>query len=117
MQETFLLDIDWFFVVGKSEKIEDKSDIFQVDIPEKYSNIAYKTLTSLAYLKANLGPKKWVIKMDDDLNFRLDAILSQLKASQKLNDLHCPAILLNMPNALPKGQFSNVNVATAADFL
>lgn len=75
----------------------------QLDIEDKYSNIPLKTLTSFAHLWTKLNQDlEWIIKMDDDLELRLDAIWSQLKESKCETDLHCPAVMKNMPNALPK---------------
>ncbi len=92
-----------FFQAQIEEEMNQHKDILQFDIEDNYSNIAYKTLATYAYLFQAFEAKiKWIIKMDDDLDLKLDQILSQLGASKHFNDLHCVSMLKNMPNALPK---------------
>ena len=45
---------------------------------------------------------QWIIKIDDDLDLYMDKIIKKLENSPHHNDLHCPVVFHNIPNAVPK---------------
>ena len=90
---TFQIDLD-------KEKNE-YGDILQLSIEEGYENLAYKTLAGFAWIWRQYGENlQWIIKLDDDLDLKLDKFLNKLPTTTygtKDNSLYCHAIMRKMP--------------------
>ena len=63
--------------------------------------MAYKTLAGFAWIWRQYGTNlQWIIKLDDDLDLKLDKFLNKLPTityETKDNSLYCHAIMRKMP--------------------
>ena len=70
-------------------------DILQLSINDGYQNLAYKTLSAYAWIWQTFDTSlNWVIKLDDDLDLKMNKILDRLplNESQSYPYVHCPCI-------------------------
>ena len=71
-------------------------DILQLSVEEGYRNLAYKSLATFAWIYEHFQHDlQWIIKMDDDLEVKMDKIISSLPDGDS-NAIHCPALMINM---------------------
>ena len=82
-------------------------DILQLSIDDGYKNVPYKTLSGYAWTWLNFknNPSlQWIIKLDDDLDLKMEKIVSKLpiitsnqtSLSNKQTDIICPCIMRKM---------------------
>ena len=107
------------FQAGLKEENEKFGDLLRLSIEDKYDHLAYKTLSSFAWLWNNFKDSEldWIIKMDDDLDVKLDKVIRQLSQirhkKEASSDVHCHAIMRGMPpernqNGVNRKLYTNV---------
>ncbi len=105
-------DVAWAFLLGtpSSNEIQSKLetenqkhvDLLQFSIEDKYENLSLKSLSAFLWSWNKNKSIEWVIKMDDDLEVQLDAILTKLDSFKENKDvIYCPGVLKNMPSDHP----------------
>ena len=93
----------FFFQIELDKEMEQYGDILQLSIEEGYKNLSYKTLAGFAWIWRLYGDNvQWIIKLDDDLDLKMDKFLDNLPSSAsakdtKDNSLYCHAIMRKMP--------------------
>jgi len=83
-QNYFLL-----FLLGQTSKTEVQEqllsenlvhgDLMQISVKDHYSTLAYKTLSGFIWANRFCGSVRYVIKIDDDINFDVDTLNSIVK--------------------------------------
>ena len=84
-------------------------DILQLSIDDGYQHVPYKTLSGYAWTWLNFKDNpylQWIIKLDDDLDLKMDKIINKLPISmnqtslsshkQTESDIYCPCIMRKM---------------------
>lgn len=103
--------INLFFLTLQAEielEMQCHGDILQLSIDDGYKNVPYKTLSGYAWTWLNFknNPSlQWIIKLDDDLDLKMEKIVSKLPittnqttllTTNKETDIICPCIMRKM---------------------
>ena len=110
--EHFLGIINLFFLTLQAEielEMQCHGDILQLSIDDGYKNVPYKTLSGYAWTWLNFKDNpslQWIIKLDDDLDLKMEKIINKLPISinqtslspnkQRESDIYCPCIMRKM---------------------
>ena len=94
----------FFFQIKINKEMQQHDDILQLSISDGYDNLAFKTLSAFAWswleFKDNNDKHvEWIIKLDDDLDLKMDKIIDSLPTNQNSSYpyIHCPCIMHNIP--------------------
>ena len=90
-------------------EIRYHGDILQLSIDDGYRHVPYKTLSGYAWTWLNFKDNpslQWIIKLDDDLDLKMEKIINKLPISinqtslspnkQTESNIYCPCIMRKM---------------------
>ena len=62
------------FVVGTGSRLEEADDFLECNQPESYASLPFKLHCGLKWVASSMPSIQWVVKMDDDMYGRIEAL-------------------------------------------